>query len=92
LFIFAQRPRPAADGERNDGQNKQEATSNKIGTMGDDKAEPLRSDSPVHVVMVDVTAPATLPAGYEFEAQVEGDPERTVHAVVVRIVLWRISP
>lgn len=50
----------------------------------DDKAEPLRPDSPVHVVMVDVTAPATLPAGYEFDAQVDGgDPELTVHAVVV---------
>lgn len=54
------------------------------GTMADDKAEPLRSDSPVHVVIANVTAPATLPAGYEFEAQIEGgDPERTVHAVVV---------
>jgi len=49
-----------------------------------DKAQPLRPDSPVHVIMVNVTAPATLPAGYEFEAQVEGDPEQTVHAVVVR--------
>jgi len=47
----------------------------------DDK--PLRSDSPVQVVMVNVTAPASLPAGYEFEAQVNNDPEMTVHAVVV---------
>lgn len=54
-------------------------------TMADDsRAEPLRSDSPVQLVMVNVTAPATLPAGYEFEAQVEGgDPEETVHAIVV---------
>lgn len=52
--------------------------------MADDRAEPLRPDSPVQVVMVNVTAPATLPAGYEFEAQVEnGDPELTVRAVVV---------
>lgn len=51
--------------------------------MVDDRAEPLRPDSPVQVVMVNVTAPATLPAGYEFEAQVHGDPEMTVHAVVV---------
>jgi hypothetical protein len=54
-----------------------------IATMADDRAEPLRPDSPVQVVMVNVTAPATLPAGYEFEAQVNGDPEQTVHAVVV---------
>ena len=45
--------------------------------------EPLRPDSPVQLTLVNVTAPATLPAGYEFEAQVEGDPEMTVHAVVV---------
>ena len=51
--------------------------------MVDDRAEPLRPDSPVQVVMVNVTAPATLPAGYEFEAQVHGDPEMTVHAIVV---------
>ena len=50
----------------------------------DDRAEPLRPESPVQVVMVNVTAPATLPAGYEFEAQVNGgDPEMTVHAIVV---------
>ena len=55
--------------------------------MADDRAEPLRPDSPVQVVMVNVVAPATLPAGYEFEAQVEGDPELTVHAVVVCVVM-----
>ena len=49
----------------------------------DDRAVPLRSDSPVQLAMVNVIAPATLPAGYEFEAQVQNDPEMTVHAVVV---------
>lgn len=62
----------------------QSGKKNLVATMAvDDKAVPLRSDSPVHLVMVNVIAPATLPAGYEFEAQVQNDPEMTVHAVVV---------
>lgn len=59
--------------------------------MADDRAEPLRPDSPVQVIMVNVIAPATLPAGYEFEAQVQGDPEMTVHAVVVRMSIMLVA-
>ena len=48
-----------------------------------EKAQPL---NPVGLipVMVHVTAPADLPAGYTFEALLNGDPERTFTAVVVR--------
>jgi predicted amidohydrolase len=47
-------------------------------------AQPINSD--VHIpVMVHVTAPADLPAGYTFEASLNGDPDRTFTAEVVRI-------
>ena len=35
-------------------------------------------------VMVHVTAPADLPAGYTFEANLNGDPNRTFTVQVVR--------
>ena len=47
------------------------------------KAQPLNPGG-FTPVMVHVTAPADLPAGYTFEALLNGDPERTFTAVVVR--------
>ena len=44
----------------------------------------VRPDLPI---MVHVTAPATLPAGYTFEAEINGDPTKLFTCEVVRIVL-----
>lgn len=44
-------------------------------------AEHREGDSPP--LMVYVTAPATLPAGYTFEAHLNGDPSRTFTCEVV---------
>jgi hypothetical protein len=35
-------------------------------------------------LMVHVTAPATLPAGYTFEAEINGDPSKLFTCEVVR--------
>mmetsp|Transcript_8588 Transcript_8588/g.14289 ORF Transcript_8588/g.14289 Transcript_8588/m.14289 type:complete len:257 (-) Transcript_8588:123-893(-) len=40
-------------------------------------SEPLNPDGPPIPVMVHVTAPSDLPAGYTFEAFLNGDPNRT---------------
>jgi hypothetical protein len=50
------------------------------------KVDPLYPDAEALPVLVHVTAPATLPAGYTFEAQVNGDPNRTFTAEVVSFV------
>jgi hypothetical protein len=43
--------------------------------------------------MIHVTAPATLPAGYTFEAQINGDESKMVLIEVVRgINRWRLVP
>ena len=42
----------------------------------------IRPDLPM---MVHVTAPATLPAGYTFEAEINGDPTKLFNCEVVRI-------
>ena len=42
----------------------------------------IRPDLPM---MVHVTAPATLPAGYTFEAEINGDPKKLFTCEVVRI-------
>lgn len=49
----------------------------------EDKMNPLYADQPIPV-KVHVLAPATLPAGYTFEASVNGDPSRMFTAEVVR--------
>jgi hypothetical protein len=41
----------------------------------------VRPDLPI---MVHVTAPATLPAGYTFEAEINGDPNKLFTCHVVR--------
>jgi hypothetical protein len=38
-------------------------------------------------LMVHVTAPATLPAGYTFEAEINGDPNKLFTCEVVRCVI-----
>jgi hypothetical protein len=38
-------------------------------------------------MMVHVTAPATLPAGYTFEAEINGDPSKLFTCEVVRAAL-----
>lgn len=48
-----------------------------------DKMDALYPDQEAIPVKVHVLAPATLPAGYTFEASVNGDPERTFTAEVV---------
>jgi hypothetical protein len=40
-------------------------------------------------LMVHVTAPATLPAGYTFEAEINGDPNKLFTCEVVRFCLLR---
>jgi hypothetical protein len=39
-------------------------------------------------MMVHVTAPATLPAGYTFEAEINGDPAKLFTCEVVRIYIY----
>ena len=36
-------------------------------------------------IMVHVTAPASLPAGYTFEAEINGDPDKVFTCDVVRL-------
>lgn len=50
--------------------------------------DPLYPDAAAPPVLVHVTAPATLVAGYTFEAQINGDPNRTFTAEVVRSLLF----
>jgi hypothetical protein len=50
--------------------------------------DPLYPDAKALPVLVHVTAPATLPAGYTFEAFVNGDPNRTFTAEVVRSLFF----
>jgi hypothetical protein len=49
-----------------------------------EKSEPLNPNGSSAPVMVHVTAPADLPAGYTFEANLNGDPNRTFTVQVVR--------
>ena len=46
-------------------------------------------DSPP--LMVHVTAPANLPAGYTFEAEVNGDPDKLFTCEVVRAFVSLLS-
>lgn len=48
-----------------------------------EKATPLNADGAPPPVMVHVTAPANLPAGYTFEAQINEDAETTFTVEVV---------
>lgn len=48
-----------------------------------EKSAPLNPNG-VAPVMVHVTAPANLPEGYTFEANLNGDPNRTFTVQVVR--------
>jgi hypothetical protein len=41
--------------------------------------------SDVLPILVHVTAPATLPAGYTFEAEINGDPDKVFTCEVVRV-------
>ena len=50
-----------------------------------EKAAPLNAEGGSPPVLVHVTAPATLPAGYTFEAQLNEDPERTFTVEVVSL-------
>lgn len=49
----------------------------------------MASSAPLHPnegslpLMIHVTAPATLPAGYAFEAEINGDPEKVFTCLVV---------
>jgi hypothetical protein len=40
------------------------------------------------MMMVHVTAPATLPAGYTFEAEINGDPAKLFTCEVVRLYIY----
>lgn len=53
----------------------------------DGKVDPLYPPPDSLPVKVHVLAPATLPEGYTFEAQVNGDPDRTFTAEVVRSLI-----
>jgi hypothetical protein len=48
---------------------------------------PLNPSGPKLPLMIHVTAPATLPAGYTFEAQINGDESKIVTIEVVRETL-----
>lgn len=48
---------------------------------------PLNPGGDVLPIMVHVTAPATLPAGYTFEAELNGDPALVFNCEVVRLFL-----
>jgi hypothetical protein len=48
-------------------------------------AAPLNPVGDVLPIMVHVTAPATLPAGYTFEAELNGDPALVFNCEVVRL-------
>ena len=45
---------------------------------------PLNPSGNVLPLMIHVTAPATLPAGYTFEAAINGDESKIVNIEVVR--------
>jgi hypothetical protein len=47
---------------------------------------PLNPGGDVLPIMVHVTAPATLPAGYTFEAELNGDPDKVFNCEVVRVL------
>jgi hypothetical protein len=47
---------------------------------------PLNPGGDVLPIMVHVTAPATLPAGYTFEAELNGDPALVFNCEVVRLL------
>ncbi len=49
---------------------------------------PLNPGGDVLPIMVHVTAPATLPAGYTFEAELNGDPDKVFNCEVVRLFLF----
>jgi hypothetical protein len=46
---------------------------------------PLNPGGDVLPIMVHVTAPTTLPAGYTFEAELNGDPDKVFNCEVVRL-------
>lgn len=46
---------------------------------------PLNPGGNVLPLMVHVTAPTTLPAGYTFEAELNGDPDTVFNCEVVRL-------
>lgn len=45
---------------------------------------PLNPGGDALPLMVHVTAPATLPEGYTFEAEINGDPDKIFNCEVVR--------
>lgn len=47
-------------------------------------AAPYATTRPELPLLVHVTAPATLPAGYTFEAEINGDPAKLFTCEVVR--------
>ena len=53
-----------------------------MATKNPNTATLVRPDLPM---MVHVTAPATLPAGYTFEAEINGDPNKLFTCEVVRL-------
>jgi hypothetical protein len=52
---------------------------------------PLNPGGDVLPIMVHVTAPATLPAGYTFEAELNGDPALVFNCEVVRFLLFLVA-
>jgi hypothetical protein len=48
---------------------------------------PLNPGGDVLPIMVHVTAPATLPGGYTFEADLNGDPGKVFNCEVVRLYI-----
>lgn len=62
-------------------------------TMASSSKAPLNPSGHRLPLMIHVTAPATLPAGYTFEAQINGDESKMVLIEVVRgINRWRLVP
>ena len=52
---------------------------------------PLNPGGDALPIMVHVTAPATLPAGYTFEAELNGDPALVFNCEVVRFLLLLVK-
>ena len=48
-----------------------------------EKTQPLYPEASKAPILLHVTAPATLPSGYTFEANINGDPDRTFTVEVV---------
>lgn len=48
-----------------------------------EKANPLYPDVSTPALMIHVVAPAALPAGYTFDAEINEDPDRTFTVEVV---------